>query len=223
MSAVDPTGFHYIPLPNFEWCDYERIASFHKTLKDNFDCSKIAQEIKAHNAQVSQKEQAALRAVNQAKTAQYWKEHPNRMQELEAEIENIRRTINANEAKISELNKQRHVSEAECEREPIPAIAEKKKLQQKIKELENLQSSLGLFQIAKKIKNKSEIKATKEAYEKSQKDELQQKEAKRKKKASITKDYQAKIDKIRNQNDRLREKSKVLGKKKINPLDLSPL
>lgn len=223
MNAVDPTGFHYIPLPNFKWCDYERIASFHQTLRDNFDGSKIAQEIKAHNAKVSQKERATLQAANRAKTAQYWKEHPNRMQELEDETERIRQSINANEAKITELNKQRHVSEAECEREPIPAIAEKKMLQQKLKELENQKSALGLLQITKKIKIKSEIKATKEAYEKSQKDELEQKEAKRKKKASIAKDYQLKIDQIRKANDRLRDKARELGKKMINPLGLDPL
>lgn len=223
MKSIEPNGYHYIPLPNYDWCKYEVLADLRKYLKKNFDRSQIGQIIKQHNTEVRDLEQAALRKINKEKTDKYWMEHPDRPDELNAEIENIRQTIKQNESKINELNQQCKAAEAECDREPIPATAEKKKIQQQIGTLEGQQSALGFFQFSEKKQVKSDLKIAHAAYEQAQKDERIQKEQKREKKNSVVKEYQKKVDQIKKDNERLNKKLKSLQKELINPLGLDPL
>ena len=203
MHAVDPTGYHYIPSPKYKWCDYEAFTDLRKTLKKNFDLSQIGQKVKQHNAQVRDLERAALRKINREKTDKYWQEYPNRPKEIKDEIENVRQAIRQNDGKIKDLNQQCKAAESECDREPIPATAEKKKLQQQIKTLEEQRATLGFFQFSEKSQVKKELKMAQAAYEQAQKDEPVQKQQKKEKKSRVVKEYQQKIEQVKKDNERL--------------------
>ena len=223
MKAIDPTGYHYIPLPKYDWCDYEIVADIRKALRKNFDQSQICRQIKQYNAQVRDLERAALRKINREKTDKYWQEHPNRPNELKEEIENVRQTIKQNDGQIKELNQQCKAAEAECDREPIPASAEKKKLQQQIKTLEEQRATLGFFQFSEKKQVKKELKQAQAAYEQALKDEPIQKEQKKEKKSRVVKEYQQKIEQVKKDNERLGKRLNSLRKELDNPLGLDPL
>lgn len=223
MQVIDPAGYHYIPSPKYSWCDYEAFTDLRKTLKKNFDHSQIGQKVKQHNAKVRDLERAVLRKINREKTDKYWQEYPNRPKEINDEIENVRQTIKQNDDKIKELNQQCKAAEAECDREPIPASAEKKKLQQQIKTLEEQRTTLGFFQFSEKSQVKKELKMAQAAYEQAQRDEPVQKQQKKEKKSRVVKEYQQKIEQVKKDNERLGKRLNSLRKELDNPLGLDPL
>lgn len=222
MEAVKPNGYHYIPLPKYDWCNNDA-PNFHRFIKEKFDHSQIRQKVEQHNAEVHDLEQAALQKINKEKTDKYWAEHPNRPKELNDEIDNVCLTIKQNESKIKELNQQCTAAVAECDSEPIPASAEKEKLWHQISALEAQQATLGFFQFSAKKQVKSDLAEVQAAYEQAKNDALIQERQKREKKSRVAEAYQEKIDQIEEENENLNEKLNSLHKELDNPLGLDPL
>lgn len=223
MKTMDPTGYHYIPLPKYEYWKNKSNNSMQKECLKLFNQSNLCTYINQHNARISKEEKKALLIINREKTDKYWREHPNRLNEIKEEIENVHQDIKQNDAKIKELNQQCKAAEAECDREPIPSSAEKKKLQQQIKTLEEQRAALGFFQFSEKNQLKKDLKQAQAAYEQALKDEPIQKEQKKEKKSRVVKEYQQKIEQVKKDNERLGKRLNSLRKELDNPLGLDPL
>ena len=223
MKVMDPTGYHYIPLPKYECWKNGSNNSMQKEWLKLFNQSKLCTYINQHNAGIRKEEKEALRKINREKTDKYWQEYPNRPKEIKDEIENVRQAIKENDAKIKELNQQCKAAEAECDREPIPATAEKKKLQRQIKTLEEQRAALGFFQFSEKKQLKKDMKQAQAAYEQALKDEPIQKEQKKEKKSRVVKEYQMKVDQVKKEKEHLGKRLNSLRKELENPLDLDPL
>ncbi len=225
MKAINPSGYYYIPLPKYEWADGGNKGPFdiRKCTQENFERSQMAKKIKQYNAKVRVLERDALRKTNREKTKKYWEEHPDRPKELNDEMEKVRQTIRQNESKIEELNQQCTAAVAECDGEPIPASAEKEKLQQQCNALEAQQATLGFFQFSAKRQVKRDLAEVRAAYEQVQNNELIQERQKREKKSRVAEAYQEKIDQIEEENENLNERLDSLRKELDNPLGLDPM
>ena len=223
MEAIAPNSYHYIPLPEYKWCDYEAFTDLRKCVKEAFEHSRIGKKIKQHNAKVRVLERDALRKTNREKTKKYWEEHPDRPKELNDEMEKVRQTIRQNESKIEELNQQCTAAVAECDGEPIPASVEKEKLRQQCNALEAQRATLGFFQFSAKRQVKNDLAEVQAAYEQAQEEEFTQEKKKREKKSRMVEAYQERIDKIEEENENLNEKLDSLRKELDNPLGLNPM
>ena len=107
--------------------------------------------------------------------------------------------------------------------EPIPASAEKEKLQQQCNALEAQQATLGFFQFSAKRQVKRDLAEVRAAYEQVQNNELIQERQKREKKSRVAEAYQEKIDQIEEENENLNERLDSLRKELDNPLGLDPM
>ncbi len=222
MKAIDPNGYHYIPLPKHNWCDDAPI-NIPQFMEENFEVSQIKQKIKQHNAKVRVRERDASRKINREKTKKYWEEHPGRPKELNDEMEKVRQTIRQNESKIEELNQQCTAAVAECDDEPIPASEEKEKLRQQLNALEAQQATLGFFQFSAKKQVKNDLLEAQAAYDQALEDEFMQEKQKKEKKRRIVEGYQQKVEQIEEDNENLNKRFNSLRKELDNPLGLNPM
>ena len=222
MKAIDPNGYHYIPLPKHIWCDNAPI-NIPQFMEEHFEVSQIKRKVKQHNAKMRVLEREALRKTNREKTKKYWEEHPDRPKELNDEMEKVRQTIRQNESKIEELNQQCTAAVSECDGEHIPASAEKEKLRQQCSALEAQRATLGFFQFSAKRQVKRDLAEVQAAYEQAQEEEFTQEKQKREKKSRVVEAYQERIDQIEEENENLNEKLDSLRKELDNPLWLDPM
>lgn len=223
MEVIAPNSFHYIPLPEYKWCDYEAFTDLRKYVKELFDHSRIGKKIKQHNAKVRALERDSLRKINRERTKKYWEEHPDRPKELNDEMEKVRQTIRQNESKIEELNQQCTAAVAECDDEPIPASEEKEKLRQQLNALEAQQATLGFFQFSAKKQVKSDLLEAQAAYDQARENEFMQEKQKKEKKRRIVEGYQQKVEQIEEDNENLNKRFNSLRKELDNPLGLHPM
>lgn len=157
INEMDSERFYCIPAPQYQYCDFEVLATFKKMMVRYYQQTNTCARVKKYNKEMRQKKDDYFASIRQQKIDAYWASNPGLKEELEAKMEAAKERVEALDRAIAKLQKTINHALKSCLDASIPEEKTKAELSDKLYQLRQYFGTLGLFKGKEKKRVQEEM------------------------------------------------------------------